>query len=62
LGEPYTLQLPVQGQRIRAFIQGQLVFDVVDTERPLLEGPIALICDEGRVGCDSVQISPVAAG
>ncbi|MCC7452354.1 MAG: ADP-ribosylglycohydrolase family protein [Anaerolineae bacterium] len=62
LGEPYILRLTVQGQHIRAYLQGQLVFDVEDTDRPLLEGAIALVCDEGRVGCDSVNVCPVAAG
>ena len=43
----------------RPFEGGQVIFDLVDTEHPLTSGAIALICEEGRVGCEHVTVQPV---
>ena len=59
LGQDYTLALEVTGNRLRASIDGDVLFDVEDPERTLDGGGIALICDEGRVGCDHVRVQPL---
>jgi hypothetical protein len=57
-GQTYTLSLRVQGSRIVAAVDGKVVLDYTDEDRPLTGGAIALVCEEGRFGCDSVRIQP----
>lgn len=58
LDVPYHLDLQVTGNRIQARIDGGLVFDVADRDQALTGGGVALICTEGRLDCDKVQVSP----
>jgi hypothetical protein len=61
LGRPYALSLQVRGTtttRLQALIEGQLIFDVQDSETPLVGGGVALICEEGCVSCDTVIMQP----
>jgi len=58
LGERYALQLQVVGQRIQAWIDDRLLFDVQDTDRPLEGGGVALVCTEGRIATDAVIVRP----
>ena len=53
----YRLGLTVEGQRIIGRIDGENVFDIVD-ESPLTCGAMALLIEEGRVGCDDVMVGP----
>jgi hypothetical protein len=55
----YQLALEVSGTRLRAWVDDRLLFDLEDRERPLTSGAVALICEEGRIGVDSVAVSPV---
>ncbi len=57
-GQPYHLQLTVQAHRISAFVNNTLLFSVEDAT-PLTSGGIALLCENGRVGSEEVQVSPV---
>jgi hypothetical protein len=56
LGRDYRLTLAVAGNRLRASVDDETLFDLEDLERPLLEGGVALVCDEGRVAFDAVQV------
>jgi hypothetical protein len=56
LYRPYELSLQVNNTRIQAWIDGQLIFDIHDNNHPLLDGGVALLCEEGRVKSDAVQI------
>jgi len=56
LGTTYHLQLTVEGRHLRASVDGRVIFDLEDTDRSLEEGAIALVCDEGRVGCEDVEV------
>ena len=58
-GQPYHIQVTVQGSQISARINGNLVFKVDDPERPLSGGGIALVCGEGRVGTDDVSVASI---
>ena len=60
-GSPYELHLAVKGIHIDAFINGERVFVIDDRNRPLKDGGIALVCEEGRIGCDLVSITPLEA-
>jgi hypothetical protein len=57
-GSPYELQLAVKGIHIDAFINGERVFAIEDRNKPLNNGGIALVCEEGRIGCETVSIAP----
>jgi ADP-ribosylglycohydrolase len=58
-GSAYELTLQVEGQRLIAVIDGQPMFDYEDMNNPLTGGAIALICEEGRVGCEQVAVQPI---
>ena len=60
-GRTYIFALQVQGTRLQGWIDKQLLFDVEDTTRPLDGGGIALICEEGRMACETVTVQPVAS-
>lgn len=56
----YELGLEVAGDRIRAGINGQPLFDIKDPGTVLTGGGIALIAEVGRVHFGNVKISPIA--
>jgi ADP-ribosylglycohydrolase len=55
----YDLRLEVRGSRLRASIDGEEVFDVQDTDRPLTDGAVALVCEEGRAESEFVRVRPL---
>src|SRR5262245_57617759 len=57
-GRPYALSLQVAGNRIQAGIDGRIVFEIADDDRPLNGGGVALVCGEGRVATDAVNVRP----
>jgi hypothetical protein len=57
-GRDYRLALEVQGTHLRGWVDDRLLFDLDDTERPLTGGAIALVCEEGRAGADTITIAP----
>ncbi len=56
----YELQLQATGTRLQGWVDGRKLFDVVDDERPLIGGAIALICEQGHLGAKNITVSPVA--
>jgi ADP-ribosylglycohydrolase len=56
--QAYELALESQRDRLRAWIDGQLVFDLVDEERPLQEGGVALTVFEGHLATHAVEVRP----
>ena len=58
-GRPYALSLHVAGNRLQACIEGQIIFEVTDDDRPLSGGGVALVCAEGRVATDVVEVRPI---
>ncbi|HVU11029.1 MAG TPA: ADP-ribosylglycohydrolase family protein, partial [Phototrophicaceae bacterium] len=57
----YDLALEVEGNRLKAWVDDRLLFDLADTDRPLEGGAVALICEEGRAGTDEVRVAPLSA-
>jgi ADP-ribosylglycohydrolase len=57
-GGEYRLSLEVVGNKIIAGVDGQTLFEVEDTDRPLTGGGVALICEEGRMATDAVTVQP----
>ena len=52
----YRLRLQVDGAHLLACIDGQVIFDIVDADRPLLSGAVALVCQAGRMAAEQVRI------
>ncbi|MCC6457083.1 MAG: ADP-ribosylglycohydrolase family protein [Caldilineaceae bacterium] len=55
-GGDYDLRLTVQGQMIVGFVDGREVVRVMDNERPLTGGGIALVVEEGRMATEAVRV------
>ncbi|MEZ4718496.1 MAG: ADP-ribosylglycohydrolase family protein [Caldilineaceae bacterium] len=60
-GGTYDLELAVEGNRLRGKVNGELLFDVEDADRPLTGGAVALVCEVGRTATNAVSVRPVAA-
>jgi len=61
--ETHVLSLEVVGAhqggvRLHAWIDSQHLFQVVDTDRPLTGGGVALVCEEGRTTTRAVTVRP----
>ena len=56
--ETHYLSLEVVGSHLRASIDGELLFEVDDSDRPLMGGGVALICEEGRTATKTVRVEP----
>lgn len=54
----YDLSLEVVGNRLRAWIDGQQLFEVDDADQPLTGGGVALLCEEGRTATQAVTVQP----
>lgn len=59
--ETHELALEVAGAQITGFIDGRKLFSVHDEERPLREGGVALVVEEGRIMCEQVAVGPLSA-
>jgi hypothetical protein len=57
-GGTYQMSLQVDGSRIRAAIDGTVLYDLEDMDRPLLGGGVALIATEGRLSAGTVFVHP----
>lgn len=57
-GQAYELALQVERQRLRAWLDGSLMFDVDDPIEALDGGGVALVCEEGCLSCTDFHISP----
>ncbi len=58
-GATYALRLQVTGNRLQAWIDDRPIFEVEDTDNPLTEGAIALVCEVGRIAADAIRVQPV---
>jgi ADP-ribosylglycohydrolase len=59
LGQAYELCLETLDRRLRAWVNGSLLFELEDTQRPLLIGAVALVCEQGCVHVQEVRLSPI---
>ena len=54
----YRLRLQVEGTRLQGWVDGELLLDVRDGL--LARGGVALLCEEGRLVTDAVEVHPPA--
>jgi hypothetical protein len=57
-GQPYDLQITVVDDQISASVDGAVLLQIKDENRPLTGGGIALLCEEGRMGTEAVIVRP----
>jgi ADP-ribosylglycohydrolase len=55
----YDLKLEVVGTRLRGWVDGQLILEAEDTDRPLEGGAVALLCDSGCIESGDVIVEAV---
>jgi hypothetical protein len=55
---PHRVRLDSRGDRIRASVDGALVFDLRDPRLAAEGGAIALVCEEGRLESGDVIVRP----
>ncbi len=55
LYEPYLLDLQVRGRRLTGRVNGDTLFEIED-ESSLTGGAVALLVEQGRLGCDDVEV------
>jgi ADP-ribosylglycohydrolase len=56
--QPYVLALETSGTRLKAWVDGQLLFDLYDEDLPLLEGGVALTVFEGHLAAHAIEVRP----
>jgi ADP-ribosylglycohydrolase len=59
-GRPYDLEIDVEGDRLRASVDGRSLFEVVDGDRPLAAGAAAFVCEEGCLTSEALEVSALA--
>jgi len=57
----YSLKLQVSGNRIKAWVDDQLQFDILDNEMPLSGGGVAYVVDQGHISSQAMRVKPVFA-
>lgn len=55
----YALRLQVESANLRAWIDGQLLFEVEDIENPLQGGGVAFVLEEGHMMSESMWVKPI---
>lgn len=55
-GKTYLLSLKVCGNLIKAWVGRKLVFDITDFTKPIMNGAVALVIEEGRMATDAVVV------
>lgn len=58
LRAPHQLSLQVVGNRIQGWVNGEMLIDVVDSERPLTGGAAALVTQVGRMATNEIVVGP----
>ena len=59
LGKEHELSLRVEGYSLTGYLDGKLVVKAEDPEARFAGGGIALVCEEGRIGCEDVEVRPL---
>jgi hypothetical protein len=57
--QPYQLTLAVDGDWVRGWVDGRLMFEVQDLQRPLLGGGVGLVLERGHMAAPTIAVSPL---
>jgi len=56
----YSLKMKMSGNRIIAWVDGQLQFDVTDDDSPLACGGVAYVVDKGHISSQAMTLTPIS--
>ena len=59
-GRPYKLTLKVQGDKLTGLVNGESLVEATDPDHKFEGGGIALIAEEGRIGCEDISVQPLS--
>ncbi|MEO1439939.1 MAG: ADP-ribosylglycohydrolase family protein, partial [Chloroflexota bacterium] len=59
LGVSCELSLSVEGNKLVGSMNGEKIAEAIDSTSTLMGGGIALMAEEGRIGCDHVAVKPI---
>ena len=59
LGQEHQLTLKVEGSSLAGYLDGKLLVKAADPDGRFSGGGIALIAEEGRIGCEEVEVRPI---
>ena len=59
MGTAYTFTLRVEGHRLTAAIDGNILYTGEDEERPLTGGGVAFVCEVGRIMSEAMRVQPI---
>lgn len=59
LDRTYDLALEVEGHQIRGWINGDLVFEFVDDQNPLMGGGVAYVVEQGHLESQAMVVKPI---
>ena len=57
--KPYAMALEVHGNRLRAWLEEKLIFNLEDSQQPLTSGGIALVVEEGQLLTDAIEVGKI---
>ncbi len=57
-GKSYELSLNVWGNKLVGSVNGKVVLETTDPDNSFVGGGVGLICEEGRIGCTYVTVTP----
>jgi ADP-ribosylglycohydrolase len=57
--QPYQVELAVEGNRLRGWVDSRLMFEVCDQNHPLLGGGVALVVERGHIAAPVISVNPV---
>ena len=60
--QEYNLRLVVKGNRLSAFVDGELILEAQDSDHALTGGGIALVAQTGFIYFDGLAVKPVRIG
>ena len=55
----YALKMQVSGNQIKAWVDDQLQFDVVDDDKPFLGGGVAYVVDLGHISSQAMTVKTI---
>ncbi len=55
----YHLKLSVLGNKIKAWVDGKLAFDVTDNNRPLMDGGVAYVIEDGHLTSEAIKVTTI---
>ena len=51
--------MQVSGNQIKGWVDGELLFDIVDEENPLLDGGVAYVVEQGHSSSEGMIVKPL---